>query len=197
VVANAMSSLGERLRSYWRAQGAKLPGGVPAGRVEQFESRHGVRLPDDLREYFLSIDGMGPEDVNPPFFWDEDLFRFFPLHEVERATNRFHPDRFLAQQSSYFAFADRSISLPTFVIRLTPEATGHYVILAIFSDRREYRVSLVADSFGEFVERYLASRESRFGLISGEPSKSSSGWPAVLTSRADLSHPLWDRTLDG
>src|SRR5262249_31612915 len=94
-----------------KAQSAKLPTGVSAERLEQFESRHGVRLPDDLRSYFLEIDGMGPEDLNPPFGWDEDLFRFFPLQEIEPATRQFHPDRFLAEQASYFVFADHSIRL--------------------------------------------------------------------------------------
>jgi hypothetical protein len=165
VAVYAMSSLGERLRTYWSAQGAKLPTGVSAERLEQFESRHGVRFPNDLRSYFLEIDGMGPEDLNPPFGWDEDLFRFFPLQEIEPATQQFHPDRFLAEQASYFTFADHSIALPSFAIRLTTEACQSNVILAIFSDRRDYKVSHVANSFSDFVERFLESKVSRFGLI--------------------------------
>jgi hypothetical protein len=187
-----MSSLGERLRTSWSARGVKLPTGVPAGRLEEFESRYAVRLPDDLRGYFLAIDGMGPEDLNPPFGWDDDLFRFFPLHQVEPATERFHPDLFLADQASYFAFAGHSISLPTFAIRLTPEVTSGNVVLAIFSDRGEYRVGQAASSFSDFVERYLTSGVSRLGLIPSEPGKS-----LVSSPRADLSHPLWDRALDG
>jgi hypothetical protein len=187
-----MSSLGERLRTYWSARGVKLPTGVPAGRLDEFESQYGVRLPDDLRVYFLAIDGMGPEDLNPPFGWEDDLFRFFPLDEVEPATERYHPDRFLTEQASYFVFADHSISLPTFAIRLSPVPKGGNVILAIFSDRREYRVSRVAGSFSDFVEHYLASKDSRLGLIPSEPGKC-----LVSSPRAVLSDLLWDRTLDG
>lgn len=187
-----MSSLSDRLRTYWSAQGVKLPTGVPAGRLEEFESRHGVRLPTDLRDYFLAIDGMGPEDLNPPFRWEDNLFRFFPLHQVEPATERFHPDQFLTDQSSYFAFADYSISLPTFAIRLTSAGTGGNTVLAIFSDRGEYRAIQVANSFSDLVERYLASEGTRLGLLSDEPSKGvAPGTPAGLP------HPLWDRALDG
>jgi hypothetical protein len=39
------------------------------------------------------------------------------------------------------------------------------VILAIFSHGGEYKVSHVANSFSDFVERFLASKVSRFGLI--------------------------------
>jgi hypothetical protein len=187
-----MSSLGEKLRTSWSTRGVNLPAGVPAARLEEFESRYGVRLPSDLRDYFLATDGMGPEDLNPPFGGEDDLFRFFPLHQVEPATERFRPNLFLADQSSYFTFADHSISLPTFAIRLTREATWGHVVLAIFSDRREYRVSRVAGSFCDFVERYLASRGSRLGLIPSEPGKSLAPSP-----RAELCHPLWDRALDG
>src|SRR5262245_13384609 len=115
----AMGSLGERLRAHWSAQGVKLPNGVSHEQIEQFESKHGARLPNDLRGYLLELDGMGPADLIPLFGWDDDLFRFFPLHEIEPATERFHPDQFLAEQAAYFVFADYSISLPTFAIRLT------------------------------------------------------------------------------
>jgi hypothetical protein len=170
----------------------KLPTGVPAARLEEFESLYAVRLPDDLRGFLLAIDGMGPEDLNPPFGSDDDLFRFFPLHQFEPATERFHPDLFLAEQASYFAFADHSISLPTFAIRLTPEATSGNVVLAIFSDRGEYRVGRVATSFSDFVERYLTSSDSRLCLI-----PSDTGMSLVSSSRPDLSYPLWDKALDG
>jgi SMI1 / KNR4 family (SUKH-1) len=187
-----MGDVGERLRCYWSAGGVKLPAGVPARRLEEFESRHGVRLPDDLRDYFLAIDGMGPENLNPPFGWDDDLFRFFPLHQVQPATEQFHPDLFLADQSSYFAFADHSIALPTFAIRLTADVTCGNDVLAIFSDRREYQAGRVAGSFSDFVEHYLASEGSRYTLILGETCKSQ-----ISSPRADPSHPLWDRALDG
>ena len=138
------------------------------------------------------VQGFIPRIQRPATEPTSSVILFFPLHQVEPATELFHPDLFLADQSSYFAFADHSISLPTFAIRLTPEATSGNVVLAILSDRREYRVSCVGASFSDFVERYLASRGARLGLIPSGVCK-----PLGSSPRADLSHPLWDRALDG
>jgi hypothetical protein len=85
-----------------------------------------------------------------------------------------------------------AVRLPTFAIRVTPEAMSGNVVLAIFSDRGDYRVGQVASSFSDFVERYLASSDSRLGLIPSETGKS-----VFSSTLSDRSHPLWDRALDG
>ncbi len=156
-----MSTIGERLRAHWLAQGIKLPPGVTDDRLKEFESRFGVALPTDLREYFLHVDGMGE-----PFQWDQDLFNFRPLSEVESISDL---EIVLEDRSSYFVIADHSIWLPAFAIRLTPSATGPHPVIAIESDNKEgYGSTLVAESFGEFVERYLSDEISRNDLsVSG------------------------------
>jgi hypothetical protein len=54
-----MSTIGERLRAHWLAQGIKPPPGVAEERLRDFETRFGVALPTDMRDYFLEVDGMG------------------------------------------------------------------------------------------------------------------------------------------
>ena len=64
-----MESLG-RLKSLWASQGIEC--GVPATDAElaQFERTHRVCLPDDVREYFLRVNGMAR---NQWWQWDENL----------------------------------------------------------------------------------------------------------------------------
>jgi hypothetical protein len=64
-----MESLG-RLKSVWASQGIECA--VPATHAElaEFEEGYRVWLPDDLREYFLRVNGMAR---NGWWQWDDDL----------------------------------------------------------------------------------------------------------------------------
>jgi hypothetical protein len=193
-----MSSPGEALRVYWTARGVRFNPGVSEDVLRDFEARYGVELPADLRGYFAVLDGMNPSQDANSFGMDDDLFRFWPLSEVERASDFYHPDRFLEDQRSFFLFADYSISLPTYAIRLASEGKGDSTVIAIYSDRRKYETTAVADSFGGFVKRYLADRSSRMDLAAGTPlgpdMRKSVGVTRKLTDGP--SHPLWDADLD-
>ncbi len=145
-----MSTNVERLRAHWVAQGINPPLGVTEDRLKEFESRFAVSLPPDLRGYFLEINGMGSRDQ-----LDNDVFCFWPLEEVTNCNDEFL-DRFMEDQSAYFVFADHSICLPAFAIRLNSSGTGSHPVIAIYSDNREYSTSPIALSFSEFVELYLA-----------------------------------------
>src|SRR5437763_1406329 len=101
-----MSLIGERLRAHWLAQGIDPSGGVSEERLIEFEDRHGVVLPADMRGYFLHLDGMGSKYES-----DHSFFSFWPLGQIVRASQEFE-DRFIEDQSSYFLFADHSFSLP-------------------------------------------------------------------------------------
>jgi cell wall assembly regulator SMI1 len=157
-----MSTIGERLRAHWLAQGIDAPPGATEDRMKESETRFGVTLPWDLREYFLSVDGMGE-----PFQWDDDLFNFRPRGEVE-PTGEISVS--LKDGRSYFVFADHSIWLPAYAIRLTQSATDSHYVIAIESDPTTgYASSLVALSFSGFAERYLSGAESRDRLSLGMP----------------------------
>jgi hypothetical protein len=157
-----MCTIGERLRAHWLAQSIITPPGVAEDRLTEFETRFCVALPADMRDYFLHVDGMWE-----PFQWDDDLFNFRPLSEVESISNL---EIVLEDQSSYFVFADHSIWLPAYAIRLTPSRTGSHHVIAVASVQRGgYAASVVAHSFSEFVERYLTDETSRDDLSLGMP----------------------------
>jgi hypothetical protein len=92
--------------------------------------------------------------------YDSGFFCFWPLEEVVRC-NDYFPDRFIADQSAYFVFADQSICLPAYAIRLTSSGTEPNLVIAMLSDQRQYSTTIVARSFNEFAERYLADETSR------------------------------------
>jgi hypothetical protein len=159
-----MNALAERLKARWKAGGIVPSPGVPEERLREFEARHGVLLPPDLRDYFAAADGMGIRGNRVGFsvIMDADNFRFWPLSEVVRASDhgygRCHDD-----PSSFFLFADHLIEAPAFAIRLTPGSDSENTVISILSDDPG---DVVACSFTEFAERYLRRRRSRYDLQS-------------------------------
>jgi hypothetical protein len=158
-----MSLIGARLEAHWRAQGIEPPPGVGEARLREFESLFSISLPPDMRGYFLRVNGMGSSSG-----LDHDLFNFWPLDEVVPACDHY-PDQFIEDQASYFVFADHSIALPDYAIRLTASEASLHPVVAIYSDQRKYSTSMVARSFSEFVERYLSDEMSRDDLSMGMP----------------------------
>jgi hypothetical protein len=152
-------SLGGRLRAHWLERDIIPPGGVSQGRLREFESRYGVRLPPDLRDYYLTVDGMGTRNR-----MDEDLFTFWPLDDVAPASSELGDD-VMDDASSFFVFADYSICVSCFAIRLSSSGTDEPVV-SIWSDIKQY---VAATSFADFVERYLGSERSRLDLLFGQP----------------------------
>jgi hypothetical protein len=150
-------SLGDRLRAHWIAQGLIPPKGVSEERLHDFESRYGVRLPPDLRDYFLTVNGMWSREE-----WDDDFFTFWPLDDVVPASSEFTED-FMEDASSFFVFADHFFGAPYFAVKLTASGTSGAVI-AVFADNRQYDTFPTATSFEDFGERYLESQDSRLGL---------------------------------
>ncbi len=174
-------SIGERLRAYWLAQKLVVPGGVSEARLREFEARHGLRLPPDLRDSFSAVDGLGRGH------FDDDFISFWTLDELENVGDYFGSRaQSLNDPHAYFRFADHSIVLPSFAIRLTPHEKGENVVIAIRADWGSFDFAVVADSFGDFADRYLANDSSRLDLIASS-----------IRPGDDLRHPLWDRNLDG
>jgi hypothetical protein len=164
-----MSRIGERLKAHWLAQGLQLPPGVLEVHLQQFEMHFGVTLPDDMREYFLDVNGMGGVLTHDDRLnWDDDLFRFWPLQEVQRMSDsQRYEDLKIADRFSYFIFADHSVVLPAYAIRLDSVRTGAHTVIAYEGGQHE--ASIVALSFSEFAERYLNGEDSRTDLSYGTP----------------------------
>jgi hypothetical protein len=84
-----MRPLLQKLTEKWRSDGLAIPAGVSQETINQFENERGVKLPDDMREYFLAVNGMGEKGP-----WDDDVFSFWPLNEV-RSIKEYAPPHFI------------------------------------------------------------------------------------------------------
>lgn len=141
----------ERLIARWTSHEIKCPPGVAPEVIASFESAHSVWLPPDLRTYFLAVNGMGEREV-----WDRDFFCFWPLEDVV-TVRKYLPDRteHFPDAKSYFMFADHSVGLPTFAIRLSSDSSEATPVATIFSDRGAFEIKNLFESFTGFVDKYL------------------------------------------
>ncbi|MGQ0634632.1 MAG: SMI1/KNR4 family protein [Planctomycetaceae bacterium] len=146
-----MTSLLSRLMAKWKSHGIECPAGISPADIAAFEQRHFVVLPADMREYFLTVNGMGERGA-----CDNDLFSFWPLQSLISIAEDL-PDRCskFAESSIYFMFADHSVALPTYAIRLSSNPDNANPIVSVFADFGAFEVEVVFGSFTDFVSHYL------------------------------------------
>jgi hypothetical protein len=140
---------GERLRAWWTAQGVEVrTQPVLQAEVAALEQRYGIRLPEDFRRYLLTggptEEGWDGEcDTN---WWSVRRIRNIP-DEYDSPVN---DPRIAAAADKYLFFADHMIWAWAWAICCTDDADrGRVAIIGGSPDR------IVADSFGEFVDRYV------------------------------------------
>jgi len=150
-----------RLVAHWSSHGIDLPSGATEEEIRQFESRHNVVLPADMRFYFQAVNGMGKRGV-----MDEDMFSFWRIQDVISVADEL-PDRTRDYPNTrcYFMFADHSISLPTYAIRLSSNATENTPVASVLSDFGAFGIGDLFASFTEFVTNYLADPYGRCQTI--------------------------------
>lgn len=148
------TALIERLKSHWSQSGLKVRSGVPSHQIEEFESRHQVSLPLDLREYFTTVDGMDDEDT-----FDSEMISFLPLQAVRTIPDvlgkhgkiSVHHEIMgsLPEPHRWFVIVDYMIGSAVFAIRLSPVVESNPVL----GYCGPYQI--VAPTFSDFLEAYL------------------------------------------
>jgi hypothetical protein len=121
--------------------------------ISAFESKYGVVLPNDLREYFLTVDGMEDE-------LDPGTNRFWPLEMVKPVSHELteiHSDRW--SYPDCFIFVDHCIWCLAWAVKLSNESLAEslpvFQVTASDSPGQE-----IAPSFTAFIEMYLADQHS-------------------------------------
>jgi len=129
--------------------GIKLNPPAPRSEVEYLEKIIERRLPPDLRDFYLSVNGFETED---------DMFRVIPVHEVIEYKLHLHTPR--------INFAEYMIYCDTWDLMLDREGKDRYAI--VNRDPEKERDVVLTNSIYEFLERYLENGGMRgeFGLIS-------------------------------
>lgn len=137
-----------RLVERWAEQGIRSDGGAGEDAIQAFEAGYGVRMPEDLRAYFRHVGGVRMDGESPAL--DQDLIRFWRLEDVETLASSWVP---APDARSWFVTADYSIWVWAYVIRLSADPSAAAPVAVSFGSAE---LLPVADSFEEFVEKYLA-----------------------------------------
>lgn len=145
----------QRLKHHWLARGVEFNDGVSEAAIAAFEHEFGVVLPSDMREYFLTVNGMQP-DVT-----DEEMLRFWTLQEFKplpAAAPLYATASYISNPQTLFVFADYSIWAHAYAIRLGVAALNQNEIFIIGGD---YPI-LLFNSFSQLIDSYLADKRLMF-----------------------------------
>ncbi len=140
-----------RLIEHWRSHGIECPPGATEAAIHEFETSRGLVLPADMRSYFLAVDGMGERGT-----CDNDFFSFWPIGDLISVAEDL-PDRTAREPDAarYIMFADHSIALPTYAIRLSHRHSENTPVASVFADAGSFGLKVYFDSFTGFVNAYL------------------------------------------
>jgi SMI1 / KNR4 family (SUKH-1) len=140
-----MPDIISRLLTHWADAGAQPAGGVTEEEIEAFQRTHNIRMPNDLRSYFLKVNGMKPD-----WHCDQDGngFTFWPLARLHCLGPVAYPGPGESTDCpTFFVFADYLASCWDYAIGLWSREREGNAILLINSPNK-----IVANSFSEFVD---------------------------------------------
>lgn len=114
--------------------------------INNFEFRHGITLPEDVRSFYERFNDLLDGTM------DDDLNAVWPLGMIDTVTH--HLSDKIPGADELFVFADHSIGVHLYAVRLTPERPGTSPVLWIADEHNFAEISV---SFSGFWEAYLAS----------------------------------------
>ena len=142
-----MTSVLDALIGHMKRQDIARGPTVTAREIAAFESRHDVRLPEDVRAYFIHLNGCEFGHDGP---WDDQLLSFWHLSQLRPLSVEF-PQHSIRDGERFFAFADYSIDVHCYAIRLSADNSDSTPVAVLYD---EFLVT-VAPSLTAFFERYL------------------------------------------
>ncbi|RSK36312.1 SMI1/KNR4 family protein [Hymenobacter metallilatus] len=160
-----MNKLSE-LNDLWKKAKIRTVDTATEQQVSEFEATHNLIIPHDLRGYFVAVNGTDRLPDNE-FYTFCTLEQFQPITKVLDAWKNGIPRHSdvlekIGSPQNCFVFADYSIYLFAYAIRLYPTESAQNEVYAICGG--EYRI--IAKSFSEFIDLYLQQAdELTFCLI--------------------------------
>jgi hypothetical protein len=149
-------TLAERVRDFWRDEGARPRPGLSAEDILTAEARLGVRLSQDVARFFLTVNGT--EGTSG------DLFEAWPIDRVGAVPNvlsefRGIPDygqigTALPHATEYFVFADAMVCSQVLAVRIAAGVNTEVVWISGNS------FASVAPTFETLWEKYLVEPDS-------------------------------------
>ena len=157
---------GQRLKAYLQSQEVPCDSGVPDHRIGELEGRCHIRMPADLRSYFMTMNGSAGE-------YAYGIIRFWNLNDFKSVEEEMRNKSSVASQimyayrdkpvenaAQYFIFADCMIDSQFYAIHLTSALDGLSRIILLDGSEPVK----VADTFSQFIDLYITSPE-RLRLI--------------------------------
>jgi hypothetical protein len=142
-----MHALVQIIIDRWRDENIPISPGVDDTTFTDFESRFQVRLPDDMREFYSVVNGMGEH------YDDQSFSRFWPFEQITPVKE--YCGHVLQQNPEVvqdYLFFDHSIDLFMYAIRLTDEDTSTPILRIYPQDAGEIRAAY--ESFTELIRDY-------------------------------------------
>ncbi|TWU48971.1 hypothetical protein Poly51_48750 [Rubripirellula tenax] len=146
----------DRLAKQWNLTDVSPDALVTADAIASFENRFALTLPNDVRAFYERFNGL--------LDMDNDLNRFWPIGELDTVPAIVEPysgtpdyggiSSRLPHAERYFAFADHSIWVHVYAIRLAEHPDSNTSIVWI-ADGNTF--DILADTFAGFWEMYLTS----------------------------------------
>jgi hypothetical protein len=152
-------SIAKRLRQFIESHDSKCGVGATESRIQDFECQNHVRIPDDLRTYFTELNGTAGD-------YAYGIIRFWSIDEscpvthdilVKRAHQALIQSSYrepIEGGENFFVFADCLHESQLYAIYLSSSDKANPVVLLDGE-----RPTVVAESFSDFIERYLTTPE--------------------------------------
>ena len=127
-----MRTITEQLISYWQANNIAVVRGNTEAEIGEFESRHHVLFPPDMRDYLLHVDGMSQYH---PDYQDNRGFSFWSLRKIKTVIEE--SDKLIGlsydplEIRSLFIFADYLDWSWAYAIRLSANVSAETPVFLI------------------------------------------------------------------
>jgi hypothetical protein len=159
---SAMRKVFERLSKYWIAHNTRPASSLASqDDISRFQERYGVRLPADLKEYVLNMNG---NHLGETLEMDSTGFSFLPLSAMQPERN-WSDNSY--QQANMFVIADFLVKCYWYCAEL--DSDEHDTTRIFFSGGAAPDTTrLIANSLADFLDLYMTDSPLLHPTPSGE-----------------------------
>src|SRR5690349_7891094 len=143
----SFDELYQKLRNFWIMQAVESGTGASEAEIAAFESTYQIILPDDVRSYFLKVNGMKKSTEG----MDNKMMTFYSLKDVKPLSKEMEGYE-IENAESYFVFADYNITSWYYAVQLSGNTEQPACVFRIDIDGT---LTKLERSFSRFIERYF------------------------------------------
>ncbi|WP_316810300.1 SMI1/KNR4 family protein [Pedobacter heparinus] len=143
----------KKLKEKWLAENAISESAVDDNYLSLFQEKNDVRLPDDLIEYFKSLNGTGGD-------YADDFYKFYSIDRIRKVKEEFknwhgvpnYQDILSINNiNDLYVFADFNCNLFAYAIELRSKFANKNDVYILCGENYKK----IANSFSEFIDLYL------------------------------------------